>query len=119
MQSLAVVARAVDNEYVARRVLQMRSGIERGETLTRTAVASDLFTPIILQMLEVGEQTGAVDDLLEEVADFYDREIEQDIKAFASSIEPVLTVIVSVLVLIVALAVFLPLWDLSTTLRKG
>lgn len=114
IQALTVVARAVGNDYVAERVLEMRNGVERGDTITRTAAATGLFTPMVLQMLEVGEETGAVDDLLEEVADFYEREVDYDIRNLSAAIEPLLIVAMGIMVLILALGVFLPMWDLAS-----
>jgi MSHA biogenesis protein MshG len=91
----------------------MRNGIERGDSLTRTAVATGLFTPLVLQMLNVGEETGAIDDMLNEVADFYEREVDYELKGIASAIEPILIVAVGILVLILALGIFLPMWDIT------
>jgi MSHA biogenesis protein MshG len=113
VQALTVVSRAVDNEYVGSRVLNMRNGVERGESLTRTATASNLFTPLVLQMLAVGEESGAVDRMLEEVADFYEREVDYDLKNLSTAIEPILLLAIGVLVLILALGIFLPMWDLT------
>jgi MSHA biogenesis protein MshG len=113
IQALSVVAQAVDNDYVAEKILSMRNGIERGDSLTRTAVATNLFTPLVLQMLNVGEETGAVDDMLNEVADFYEREVDYDLKGLAAAIEPILIVAVGILVLILALGIFLPMWDIT------
>lgn len=113
IQALTVVSRAVDNEYVGERILGMRNGIERGETLTRTAAATGMFTPVVLQMLAVGEDTGAVDELMEEVAGFYEREVDYDIKNLSQTIEPILIVVIGALVLVLALGVFLPMWDLA------
>jgi len=116
VQAMTVVARSVDNEYVGEHILNMRNGIERGESLTRTATITNQFTPLVLQMLSVGEETGEVDNLLVEVADFYEREVDYDIKNLSSSIEPVLIVAIGIMVLILALGVFLPMWDLSTAI---
>ena len=113
LQTLAVVSRAVGNEFVGDRVLQMRNGVERGDTLTRTAAATNLFTPLTLQMLGVGEETGQVDAMLEEVAGFYEREVDYEIKNLSAAIEPILIVAVGLMVLVVALGVFLPMWDLA------
>lgn len=114
VQTLTVVSRALDNEYVGDRVLEMRNGIERGDSLTRTATATGLFTPLVLQMLAVGEETGAVEEMLEEVAGFYEREVDYDLKNLSAAVEPVLIVAVGALVLLLALGVFLPMWDLSS-----
>lgn len=113
VQALTMVAQTVDNQHVARRIEAMREGVERGESILRTATASSVFTPIVLQMVAVGEETGALDDLLGEVADLYQREVEYDLKNLASQVEPVLVVSLGGVVLILALGVFLPIWDLG------
>ena len=117
VQGLNVVAGAVGNEYVRQNVYKMRENVERGESLYRTAVNSAMFSPIVLQMIAVGEETGAVDELLEEVADFYDVEVEYDLKQISDAIEPILIVMIAGLVLILALGVFLPIWDLNTSIN--
>lgn len=117
LQALAVVARATNNAYISEVVNGMRAQIERGETLTRTAAQSGMFTPLVIQMLSVGEETGALDSLMEQVADFYDQEVDYDLKKLSEAIEPILIVIMGALVLIVALGVFLPMWDLASAMR--
>lgn len=119
VQGMTIISRAVDNEYIGERIIQMRDGIERGETITRTAAATGLFPPLVLQMISVGEETGAVDDLLLEVAEFYEREVEYDLKNLSSAIEPILIVVIGVMVLILALGVFLPMWNLASAARGG
>ncbi|ONF44635.1 type II secretion system F family protein [Marinobacter lutaoensis] len=111
--ALTVVADATDNAWIATHIKEMRLGIERGESLLRTARHSGMFTPLILQMIAVGEETGAVDDMLNHVADFYDEDVDYGLKRLAESIEPILIVAMGVLVLILALGVFLPIWDLG------
>jgi MSHA biogenesis protein MshG len=117
VQGLNVVAGAVGNVYIARNIEKMREGIERGETLHRTATNSKMFTPLVLQMISVGEETGTIDELLTDVADFYDAEVEFDLKRLGDSIEPILIVFIAGLVLILALGVFLPIWDLNTAVQ--
>ncbi|WP_336368436.1 type II secretion system F family protein [Marinobacter sp. C2H3] len=111
--ALTVVADATDNAWIARHLRDMRFGIERGESLLRTARQSELFPPLILQMIAVGEETGSVDEMLNNVADFYDEDVDFGLKRLAESIEPILIVAMGVLVLILALGVFLPIWDLG------
>lgn len=118
-QALVGVARASDNMFLASKVMGMRQGLERGDSLLRTAIQTQLFTPVVIQMLAVGEETGQVDDMMREVADFYDREVEYDIANLSSIIEPILTVVVGVMVLILALGIFLPMWELTTIVRKS
>jgi len=109
---MTVVSRAVDNEFIGERILQMRDGIERGETIARTAAATGMFPPLVLQMITVGEESGAVDELMAEVADFYEREVDYDLKNLSTAIQPILIIGIGALVFILALGVFLPLWEL-------
>jgi len=113
VQGLSVVSAVVDNTFLSRRVEQMREGVERGESVLRTAVTTGVFTPVVLQMIAVGEETGELDDLLSEVADMYEREVDYDIKNLAASVEPIITIVLGILVLILALGVFLPIWELG------
>ena len=114
VQALTIVANTVDNTHVARKIESMREGVERGESVLKTALATGIFTSIVLQMVAVGEETGALDDLMTEIADMYQREVEYDLKSLASQIEPILVVCLGVMVLILALGVFLPIWDLGS-----
>jgi MSHA biogenesis protein MshG len=114
VQALTLVSRAIDNAWLGDRIAGMRNGVERGESLHRTARAAGIFTPLVLQMIQVGEETGSVDEMLEETADFYEREVEYDIQNLSAVIEPILIVFVGFLVLLLALGIFLPMWDLAT-----
>jgi MSHA biogenesis protein MshG len=119
LQTLSINSATVGNRYIGRAILGMREGVERGEALTSTASASGLFTPLVLQMVAVGEETGALDDLFIEVADFYEQEVDYDLKQLADAIEPILIVAMGILVLILALGVFLPMWELSSAAKGG
>ena len=113
VQALTVVAQTVDNAYIGARIEQMRDGIERGESISRCAAATGVFTPVVLQMMSVGEETGELDALLFEIAEMYERDTDYAIKGLSTAIEPVLLVFIGVLVLMLALGVFLPLWNLG------
>jgi MSHA biogenesis protein MshG len=113
VQTLSVLSQVVDNAYMAQRIEQMRGGVERGESVLRTARATGVFTPIVLQMVAVGEEAGELDDLMQEVADMYEREIDYELKALSVQIEPIMITFLGALVLILALGVFLPIWDLG------
>jgi MSHA biogenesis protein MshG len=119
LQSLALTARAVGNSFVQQCLDKMRTSVERGDTLTRGAAISGMFTPLVLQMLAVGEESGAIDRMLLEVADFYEREIEYEISRLSSAIEPILIVIIGGMVLVLALGVFLPMWNMAAAVRGG
>jgi len=108
----------VENAYVGRAIDKMREGVERGDSVLRTAAASGIFTPVVLQMIAVGEESGALDEMLSEVADFYQQDVEYELKSLSSQIEPILIIFLGVLVLILALGVFLPVWDLGKAAIK-
>jgi len=114
---LSLVADAVDNTYMREKILTMRSGIESGESLLRTAMSSKLFTPLVLQMVAVGEETGKVDELLEEVGDYYEREVDYDLSTLTARIEPILLVVVAGMVLVLALGIFTPMWDMASAMQ--
>ena len=111
--ALTVVARALENKFVEARVLSMQTGIERGESISNTAAATGMFDHLVLQMMSVGEQTGSMDDLLHEVAEYYDSEVEYELERLSSAIEPILTIVIGIIVLILALGVFLPMWNIA------
>ena len=113
VQALTVVAQTVDNAYIGSRIEQMRDGIERGESISRCAAATGVFTPVVLQMINVGEETGELDALLFEIAEMYERDTDYAIKGLSAAIEPILLAVVAVMVLLLALGVFLPLWNMG------
>lgn len=117
-QALAVVAEVSDNAWIASRIEQMRNGIERGESVLRTAQATRVFNPVVLQMIAVGEETGSMDELMQEVAEMYEREVDYEIKTLAARIEPIIVVALGAVVLVLALGVFLPMWDLARVAIK-
>lgn len=113
VQGLTVVSQTVDNAYLSARVEQMRDGVERGDSILRTAAAADVFTPVVLQMIAVGEETGALDDLMDEIAMMYEREVDYELKTLSAQIEPILITFLGVMVLVLALGIFMPIWDLG------
>ena len=113
VQALTVVSQTVDNAYLSARIEQMRDGVERGESILRTAVTAGVFTPIVLQMIAVGEETGSLDDLMDEIAALYEREVDYELKTLSAQVEPILIVFLGVMVTILALGIFVPLWDLG------
>lgn len=115
--ALNLVAEAVSNAFMAERILGMRKDIEKGESLSRVASSSKLFTPLVLQMISVGEETGRVDELLAEVAEFYEREVDYDLKSLTSKIEPILITVVAGMVLVLALGIFTPMWDMMGAIK--
>ena len=110
-QTLAVIARSSGNLFVSEKIQILASSVERGESLHRSATASGMFSPLVLQMIAIGEETGALPELLDEAASYYEREVDHAVKNLSSSIEPILIVAVGGMVLILALGIFMPLWE--------
>jgi MSHA biogenesis protein MshG len=110
--ALELCARAIDNNYLGDKIRGIRAGIERGEGLYQTHLVSGMFTPLVLQMISVGEESGQVDTLLAEVAEFYEREVEYDTKLLGDRIEPLMIVVMAGFVTVLALGIFLPMWDM-------
>ncbi len=113
LQGMNVVSMVVDNEFMRSRIEQMRDGVERGESILRTAVTAGVFNPVVLQMIAVGEESGDMDGMMFEVAGMYEREVKYEVATLSAKIEPILIIALGILVLILALGVFLPMWDLG------
>ncbi|MFA6120277.1 MAG: type II secretion system F family protein [Sideroxydans sp.] len=113
VQALNTVGMVVDNEFMRSKVEQMRDGVERGESILRTANATGVFNPTVMQMIAVGEETGDMDGLMFEVAGMYERDVEYEVKTLSAQIEPIMIVGLGAMVLVLALGIFLPMWDLG------
>jgi MSHA biogenesis protein MshG len=110
-QTLAVIARSSGNAFMSEKIQMLATNVERGESLHRAASSSGLFSPLVLQMIAIGEETGALPELLDEAAGYYEREVDHALKNLSSSIEPILIVTVGGMVLVLALGIFMPLWE--------
>jgi MSHA biogenesis protein MshG len=113
VDALDAAVTTTGNVVIAERIGVLRAGMERGESLSRAARATGAFTPIVLQMIAVGEETGALGEMMNEVADHYGHEVEYAIGSLGSQIEPLLIIFMGGFILLFALGVFLPMWDLS------
>jgi len=111
-QALALCAASINNPYLSIKINSIRLGIQRGDSLLRTHLQAEMFTPLVLQMIAVGEESGQVESLLGEVAEFYEREVDYDLKTLTDRIEPILIIIMSIFVVILALGIFLPMWSM-------
>ena len=112
IQTLNLIAQSSGNEYMSERVLRLLTAVERGESLSRAAATVGMFPPLVLQMMEVGEETGELPELMDDVAGYYGREVDYALNTLSAAIEPVLVVVVGGMVLILALGVFLPMWNM-------
>jgi MSHA biogenesis protein MshG len=118
IQGIAIVSKAVGNEYIGSKLHRMRIGIEKGDSISRMAKSTGLFPPLVIQMILVGEESGNIAEMLQEVANFYEGEIDAELKTLSSVIEPFLIVVIGIMVLVLALGIFLPMWDLSTNMHR-
>ena len=113
LQTIQLIASATDNAYIHQKILGMRTDIEKGESLSASAKNTGLFTELVLQMMLIGEETGETDRLFDEVGSFYEAEVDYDVERLGASIEPILISVISGIVLVLALGVFLPMWNIS------
>jgi len=112
-RALAGVSFTTDNAYLSVRIDEMRDRVMRGESLAVSAAATGVFTPVVLQMIAIGEETGMLDELLEEVGELYTNDVQYALKSLSQQIEPILIVFLGAIVLVLALGVFLPMWNLG------
>lgn len=120
IQALGNVAQTMDNAYMTQRLNKMRIAIERGESMLRAAIGTGIFTPVALQMIAVGEESGSLDEMMQEIAEMYQREVEYELKTLSQQIEPILIVFLGALILVLALGIFVPMWDMGkVSMGKG
>jgi MSHA biogenesis protein MshG len=113
VQAMGVISRSIGNEYISWHVNGMREGIEHGESLTRAAKNTGMFTPVVMQMFAVGEEAGNLEEMMVFIADFYEEEVDYDVKNLSDKIEPLIYVAMGAMVLVLALGIFVPMWDIS------
>ncbi|MES2090088.1 MAG: type II secretion system F family protein [Pseudomonadota bacterium] len=114
VQGLALVTEVVGNAHIEHALLGVRTSVERGESVLLASNRAGIFTPIVLQMVMVGEETGRLDEMLNEIGQMYQREVEYELKTMSQQIEPILIMVLGAMVLVLALGVFMPMWDLGS-----
>lgn len=118
LQSLDIVSRSVENRTLAREVKRMEEDVREGRPLSATMSEGAQFPPMVVQMVTVGEETGGLDDMLEKVAEYYEQEVDSSIRNLTATLEPVLLGFIFFIVLFLALAIFLPMWDIVKVVRR-
>lgn len=113
VDGITLVSESTNNAFVAQKIKSISPWISRGYTISNAITKTGLFPPLVVQMITLGEETGSIDVLLDDVADYYQREIEYELQRLHDAIEPIMTIIMGVMVFILALGVFLPMWKLS------
>lgn len=117
LQALEITSTIVDNLLLAQSIEGVKQRVSEGSSLTDALKESGRFTPLVTQMISVGESSGTLDEMLSRVTDYYDLEVENAMKKLPTYIEPLLTLFLGGVVLLLALAVFLPWWNMASLLR--
>ena len=117
MVSLDIVKEVMGNEVLARVITNVSKGVEKGERMSETLKISEEFPPDVVQMVSVGEETGAMDGMLNKVADFYDMTVSYAVKKLTTIIEPLFLVVMGVMVGCIMASMLLPMFDMIKTLR--
>jgi MSHA biogenesis protein MshG len=114
VNSLTLSAQVVENAHISSALNQMRSAVEHGESLLSASTRTGIFTPVVLQMIMVGEESGTLAEMLDEIGQIYQQEVEYELKTLSSKIEPLLIVMLGAMVLVLALGVFMPMWEMGS-----
>jgi type II secretory pathway component PulF len=117
LDTLEITSTTVDHIDLSKSIIEIRGKIREGRSLTDAMRETGKFTPLVLQMVSVGESSGTLEELLMRVTDYYDQEVENSFKKISVYIEPVLTLFLGIVVLFLALAVFLPWWNMASLFR--
>ncbi len=118
LQSLDIVSRAVENKLLESEIKLIEENVRAGKTLSGPMSESGSFPPMVVQMVAVGEDTGNLDEMLDKTAEYYDREVDASIRNLTTLLEPILLAIIFGIVLFLALAIFLPMWDILKIVRR-
>ncbi len=119
VENLKICAEVVENIQISEVISDIEQGVKRGESVTATIKKSNFFTPMVVQMMSAGEESGELDNMLVKVSEYYDMEVDYSIKNIASLIEPILLAFLGAVVLFLMLAIFLPMWDLTKLAERG
>jgi type IV pilus assembly protein PilC len=117
LESLDIVAETSGNHVVAVAVRDTQQAVKRGEPLSRKLEDHEIFPPMVVQMMAVGEETGALDEMLDKIADFYDQEVEATVDALTSLIEPILIVVMGVCVGGMIISLYLPMFNIIKLIK--
>lgn len=117
VMSFGIVSRTIGNVYIAHKINGIAEHVKAGKGITASLKESKIFPPLVLHMVQTGEETGALDEMLAEITTYYEREIDYTVSRMSSYIEPILTVGLGIMVLFIALAIFLPWWDMMEAFK--
>jgi type II secretory pathway component PulF len=119
LQTLEIAASTIGNVFISAIIISIQQSVKEGGTLSDKMKDKSIFPPLVYQMFAVGEASGTLDDILDKVSDFYDKEIDNSIKSLSSLIEPIMIVFMGAMMLFLAMAVFMPMWDMAKMAKGG
>jgi type IV pilus assembly protein PilC len=119
LEGLDITAKTAGNAVVERALMKVRRALEEGKSLTEPLRETDVFPGMVTQMIGVGEQTGAMDAMLQKIADFYEDEVDAAVKDLLTALEPVMIVFLGVVVGGVVISMYLPLFSLIGQLSQA
>ena len=121
LEALDIAGKTAGNTFIEDRLAKVHTDVEMGKkvALSINRHTHDIFPPHVLKMIQVGEDAGAMDDMLTEIGNMTDAEVQDRVLKLTASLEPIITVVMGVMILILALAIFLPIWDMYEALSKS
>ncbi len=119
LQGLDITSRTAGNLVIERAISATRDSISQGDTIAEPLRKSQVFPPMVVQMIAVGEQTGALDEMLAKIADFYDDEVDTAVEQLTSVIEPIMIVVMGVMVGGMLVAMYLPMFKMASVMSGG
>jgi type IV pilus assembly protein PilC len=119
LQALETVAKTSGNLVIEEAIMNAREAVREGERIVEPLKKSKIFPPMVVQMISVGEETGTLDIMLTKIADFYDREVDDAVKGLTAMIEPLIIVFMGGVIGSMVLALFLPMFELTSSMSKG
>jgi type II secretory pathway component PulF len=119
LQTLEIVSDTVGNVVIARVVDNVRDSARQGRGIVQPMKVSKVFPPIVIQMVAVGEESGKMEEMMMKVSEYYDRDVEYAIRNLSSSLEPLLLTVIGAVILFLALAIFMPWWNLINVVKGG
>jgi type IV pilus assembly protein PilC len=117
LAALDIVSTTTGSKVIEKAVYDVRQSVATGESIAAPLARHPVFPPMVVQMMAVGEETGAIDEMLDKIADFYDQEVEATVNALTSLIEPILIVVMGVVIGGMIIALYLPMFDVINLIK--
>ena len=119
LETLEIAASTIGNTFISNIIMSIQQSVKDGGTLSEKMKDKSIFPPLVYQMFAVGESSGTLDEIIEKVSEFYDKEVDNAVKNLSSLIEPIMIIFMGAMMLFLALAVFMPMWDMTKMVKGG